>query len=217
MKSISLLNALVFGSLILKQTMGCLIWNRYDYTVYDQCSGEYCEHDFQCESSDCSDNHCKYVLPPYAIFLIVFFSISCFFTILRICIRVCARKPQVRVVQRNSANGRPNSLLQYHNQDPQPTTQQLIVTQTTVPGQVVPGQQQLPYQYGNPMGQDYNPYGQNGYSAPVFNNQNNMYIPPGQNLNNQQLPLAQHQPPIQTQIQDNSFLSDDVSQKNKKK
>ena len=56
---------------------------------YMKCNGVSCSDDWECDSNNCKNGYCSASLPPWAISMIVFFSVFTFFTILG---AVCRRQ-----------------------------------------------------------------------------------------------------------------------------
>ena len=75
----------------------------YTYYNYNVCDGSYCSSDLYCQSYHCSGHTCSSRLEPWAIFLIVFFSVFCCCGLLR-CIIVMCKKSQNPTVIRNRDN-----------------------------------------------------------------------------------------------------------------
>eukprot|EP00347_Sterkiella_histriomuscorum_P022183 403331381 len=192
-------------SMLMSQAFGCWIYYSYSYSSSQLCDGQYCQGDWQCDSGDCHNNYCKSVLPPYAIFLITFFSVFIFCTILRVICRACAAKRANVVVVRNADPHHSRSSSHSHDHHHHGAHQQLIITQTTQApvGQPLVGTAtQQPYQYGQPMpgyGMPGQPMPNQGYGMPVYGqqqpgfNQNNMYQAP--NMQQYQQPGMQMPPP----------------------
>eukprot|EP00347_Sterkiella_histriomuscorum_P015213 403357883 len=149
------------------------------YNNYDTCNGSYCSRDLYCESSKCSGHICKSQLEAWAIFLLVFFSVMCFFTILRCIVVQCRKKPVSLTVIRNQDN---RHMHQYDNHNPasRPNAQdnQRVLVNgirdtasgTPLLGQAVSNQSLTNpnafYQLGNPQNQI--PYGGQAAAYPVY-------------------------------------------------
>eukprot|EP00347_Sterkiella_histriomuscorum_P008356 403345414 len=82
----------------LQSTFSCSL-NQYTYDYYyglrtlnyDLCDGVYCYDDYLCQSGYCNGyNSCSSVLAPWAVILIVFFSVFCFCGLF---LRICAATP----------------------------------------------------------------------------------------------------------------------------
>ena len=77
-------------------------YSQYNYynKNYNVCDGDYCSSDYYCQSNYCEFGTCASNLAPWAIFLITFFSVFIFLTIIRILV-VCMRKRRTVILVRN--------------------------------------------------------------------------------------------------------------------
>ncbi|CDW81347.1 UNKNOWN [Stylonychia lemnae] len=165
-------------------------YSYYTYTYnYNLCDGSYCSYDYQCESNNCSSSGvCRTTLAPWAIFLIVFFSVFIFITILRIIVICCRKRQAHAIVIRNQEHHHHHD--DHHHHQAQPEVQRLVVTQTTqqVP-MGAPAQQQYNPAYGQPAG--YQMQQNFGYQQPIYGQPG--YVAPQPNMYQQQ---PQQQPQV---------------------
>ena len=91
MKQVALESIAAIGliSMLPQVVLGCTYSYSYSYySNYDLCNGSVCSWDSDCASNYCNYGYCSnYQLPPWAITLIVFFSLFIFFSIIGACRR----------------------------------------------------------------------------------------------------------------------------------
>ncbi len=136
------------------------------YNTYNRCNNVYCASDYQCESNNCDYYYytCESNgLPPWAISLIVFFSVFIFISIIK---AICtAQKRRAIIIRnqesssRNSSSNEVNHQHFHHQEQVHGAGQKLIVTGGTAVAPNPTGAPVLPYQppqqYPQPSMQPY--------------------------------------------------------------
>ena len=74
-------------------------YSGYTYHNYNVCDGSYCSADLYCENYNCVNNTCKGRLQAWAIFLITFFSVFIFLSLIRLVIVCCRRKRAAIIIR----------------------------------------------------------------------------------------------------------------------